>query len=104
MTQEPDKGDGHAPETPITKGVVDYTTPIHRHVTKTGYYCIGVVPVTLIGSRDLSALDVRAATHANFSGVVTFRNQFDGELPAVEYPKIGVSKSLPLADLSFTGS
>jgi hypothetical protein len=28
--------------------------------------------------------------HAKYSGSVLFRNQFKGELPAAEYPKIAV--------------
>lgn len=78
------------PESESKQGVVEYTSPVHRKVPKTGYYCVGVVPVTLIGNRGLAGIDARATTHANFTGLVTFRNQFDGELPAVEYPKIGV--------------
>lgn len=82
-----------------------YTAPITYSVRKTGYYCIGkmnrpysagvslidsgIVPVTLVNSRD-NIPTPRQATHAEYSGLVLFRNTFDGELPAVEYPKIGV--------------
>jgi hypothetical protein len=73
--------------------------------------CIGVVPVTLVNSRrsipgtivkkrspppasgspsTTRSLEARQATHAEYAGMLVFRNQFDGELPAVEYPKIGV--------------
>ncbi|OXG12017.1 major facilitator protein [Cryptococcus neoformans Tu401-1] len=63
-----------------------FSAPITYAVPKTGYYCVGIVPVTLVNSRD----DVRErqATHAEYSGMVLFRNNFVGELPAVEYPKI----------------
>ena len=50
----------------------------------------GIVPVTLVNSRDTFPTK-RQATHAEYSGLVLFRNTFDGELPAVEYPKISVS-------------
>lgn len=33
----------------------------------------------------------RQANHAEYSGLVLFRSTFEGELPAVEYPKINVS-------------
>lgn len=50
----------------------------------------GIVPVTLVNSR--RALEERqSATHAEYSGMVEFHNVFEGELPAVEYPKINVS-------------
>ncbi|ODN97486.1 major facilitator protein [Cryptococcus wingfieldii CBS 7118] len=71
-----------------------YTSPITYAVPKTGYYCVGIVPVTLVNSkRDLTK---REATHAEYSGVVLFRNTFEGELPAVEYPKIGFYLSLSI--------
>lgn len=65
-----------------------YSGPITYAVPKTGYYCVGIVPVTLVNSRDDQE---RRATHAEYSGMVLFRNNFAGELPAVEYPKIHVS-------------
>ncbi|ODN76627.1 hypothetical protein L202_05274 [Cryptococcus amylolentus CBS 6039] len=71
-----------------------YTSPITYAVPKTGYYCVGIVPVTLVNSkRDLTK---REATHAEYSGVVLFRNTFEGELPAVEYPKISFYLSLSI--------
>ncbi|XAO22907.1 hypothetical protein I312_101682 [Cryptococcus bacillisporus CA1280] len=63
-----------------------YSGPITYAVPKTGYYCVGIVPVTLVNSRD--DVQERRATHAEYSGMVLFRNNFAGELPAVEYPKI----------------
>ncbi|KIR32534.1 major facilitator protein [Cryptococcus deuterogattii MMRL2647] len=63
-----------------------YSAPITYAVPKTGYYCVGIVPVTLVNSRD--DVQERRATHAEYSGMVLFRNNFAGELPAVEYPKI----------------
>lgn len=66
-----------------------YSGPITYAVPKTGYYCVGIVPVTLVNSRD--DVQERRATHAEYSGMVLFRNNFAGELPAVEYPKIHVS-------------
>nr|ODN74282.1 hypothetical protein L203_06630 [Cryptococcus depauperatus CBS 7841] len=73
--------------------VPTYSIPITYPVTQTGYYCVGIVPVTLVNSRrwdnkDAEPLKRRAATHAEYSGLVLFKNTFKGELPASEYPKI----------------
>jgi hypothetical protein len=55
------------------------------------------VPVTLRSQRSEiptmieRTLEVRdSAVHAAYSGAVTFKNQFTGELSAAEYPKIMV--------------
>jgi hypothetical protein len=54
---------------------------------------VGIVPVTLVNER---SIDIeQRQIHAEYAGVVLFRNTFDGELPAVEYPKIGVSSFKP---------
>lgn len=57
-------------------------------------YFAGIVPVTLVNSRSdipTRSLVSKQANHAEYSGEVLFRNTFEGELPAVEYPKINVS-------------
>ncbi|WVR04155.1 hypothetical protein IAU60_001154 [Kwoniella sp. DSM 27419] len=69
-------------EVPVYSGLITYAVP------KTGYYCVGIVPVTLVNTRSNMPLDARDATHAEYSGLVLFKNTFEGELPAVEYPKI----------------
>lgn len=84
--------------------VKTYTKPIHYKVPSTGYYCVGVVPVTLVKGDKAEQHERRAVQHeddvldpraenqrGSYHGVVTFRNQFQGELPAAEYPKIAVS-------------
>lgn len=48
--------------------------------------------MTLVNSRE-DIPTPRQATHAEYSGLVFFRNTFVGELPAVEYPKIDVSQA-----------
>jgi len=101
---------------PLYDGSIIYNVP------KTGYYCVGmyreivpaikealadrapdsctgVVPVTLVNSKKRSIersdfLPRQEATHASYSGSVLFKNTFEGQLPAAEYPKIGV-RSLP---------
>ncbi|KAI5475999.1 transmembrane receptor [Pseudohyphozyma bogoriensis] len=55
-----------------------HTGPYRYEVTKTGYYCVGTVPVTLEA----------ASYNTSFSGVVDFENVFGGHLPSGEYPKV----------------
>ncbi|KAJ9115409.1 hypothetical protein QFC22_005166 [Naganishia vaughanmartiniae] len=80
---------GSGASVPVYNGAITYAVP------KTGYYCVGVVPVTLVNSRKRSSLPAasalarRQAEHAQYAGSVVFRNTFKGELPAAEYPKIG---------------
>ncbi|KAI5450888.1 hypothetical protein NCC49_002628 [Naganishia albida] len=74
-------------ENGVSDGPSKDTVPVYRSaityaVPKTGYYCVGVVPVTLVTSK-------RSAEHAEYAGSVLFKNVFEGELPAAEYPKIG---------------
>ena len=49
--------------------------------------------MTLVNSRSMK-MSAREATHAEYAGDVLFKNTFEGELPAVEYPKINVSPQL----------
>lgn len=73
----------------VSDDVPVYSKPIRMDVPKTGYYCVAVIPVTIVTKdRRGLELEVRKNILAEYQGVVTFRNQFDGELPAVEYPKI----------------
>lgn len=58
--------------------------PYRYEVQKTGYYCVGTVPVVLEGAK----------VTTEFLGVVDFENVFEGALPANEYPKIAVSRVL----------
>ncbi|KAI9632189.1 major facilitator protein [Dioszegia hungarica] len=78
-------------------GPQTYDGPVRYQVAKTGYYCVGIVPVTLVNSRSVSA---RQATHAEYAGEVLFRNTFEGELPAVEYPKINLYLGLSVIYLA----
>ncbi|KAG8980839.1 hypothetical protein FRB90_007448, partial [Tulasnella sp. 427] len=73
------------PTTPMTGKPIQYSQPIHYHLTKTGYYCIGAIPVTVLHPGDDGS---KNHTHAAFSGTVLFQNEFYGQLAAAEYPKI----------------
>lgn len=59
--------------------------PFRYAVTKTGYYCVGTVPVTLEGD---VAGDGESASA--FVGVVDFMNVFEGHLSSGDYPKVAV--------------
>ena len=77
--------------TVILNGVTK-SSPVAYQVSKTGYYCVGAVPLTTEG--------VEGTDDVQYTGVVDFRNVFVGHLPAAEYPKILVSPpaaSLPYA-------
>jgi hypothetical protein len=59
--------------------------PFRYPVRRTGYYCVGVVPITT---------DTSSEAQSSFTGVVDFENIFPGHLPASEYPKIFVRSNL----------
>lgn len=65
---------GDAPTTNSGRG------PYRYEVSKTGYYCVGIVPVALEGAKN----------NSTFMSVVDFENVFKGHLPASEYPKVAV--------------
>lgn len=72
-------------------GVLWYQDPIHYPVRKTGFYCVAIVPVTVLN--DEAKLMPRQADtdvpfHPSYSGTILFRNNFDGKLAASEYPKV----------------
>ncbi|KAF9269939.1 hypothetical protein L218DRAFT_975984 [Marasmius fiardii PR-910] len=65
-------------------GIHHYTQPIQYLVRKTGYYCVAMIPVTVI-SNEARQTD---GPHPTYKGTVLFRNKFDGQLPATDYPKV----------------
>ncbi|KDQ63295.1 hypothetical protein JAAARDRAFT_29313 [Jaapia argillacea MUCL 33604] len=67
-------------------GTLTYTSPIQYLVRKTGYYCVAIVPVTVLASNPGESTDV--PFHPNYAGRVYFRNTFQGRLPATDYPKV----------------
>jgi len=56
--------------------------PYRYNVTKTGYYCVGAVPLTV------GLPSATNSTYSTYTGVVSFENVFKGNLPAGEYPKV----------------
>ena len=95
---------------PSPSGILSYNEPIQYLVRKTGYYCVGAylslrsiarlvfkaipatVPITVLQSRQAST-DV--PYHPAYNGTVFFRNKFDGQLPASDYPKVNVRMLMP---------
>ncbi|KAH9968591.1 lung seven transmembrane receptor-domain-containing protein [Russula dissimulans] len=76
---------------PSPSEILDYHGPIQYLVQKTGYYCVAVVPVTVMQtSTSTSAFQVRQSSgiHPSYKGTVLFRNVFDGQLAATDYPKV----------------
>ncbi|KAF8203093.1 protein PTM1, partial [Pholiota molesta] len=77
----------HPPLTEVpSNGVLVYNQPIHYPVAKTGFYCVAAVPLTVEGNIARAVTDV--PFHPTFKGSVLFKNTFDGQLPATEYPKV----------------
>ncbi|KAF9056134.1 lung seven transmembrane receptor-domain-containing protein [Panaeolus papilionaceus] len=73
-------------KTPIpSSGVVSYTSPLHYPVSKTGFYCVAAIPVTVEFSK---RADSDVQFHPSYRGTILFKNTFDGQLPAVDYPKV----------------
>lgn len=93
---------------PSPTGVLSYTSAIQYQVRKTGYYCVGewrllsvvrwhnfsslaIVPVTVISPTTRQTSTDLVPFHPTYNGVVLFKNTFDGQLPAADYPKVNVS-------------
>ncbi|KAG6334954.1 hypothetical protein ID866_4133 [Astraeus odoratus] len=70
------------PLNPSPSGILAYTVPIQYQVRKTGYYSI--VPVTVISP----TVRQTSSVHPTYNGVVLFKNTFEGQLPAADYPKV----------------
>ncbi|KAH6916964.1 lung seven transmembrane receptor-domain-containing protein [Coprinopsis sp. MPI-PUGE-AT-0042] len=70
-------------------GLYTYDKPIHYPVTKTGYYCVAIVPLN--ENHEEAATDPKTGTttgHPPYSAAILFKNTFDGKLPATDYPKV----------------
>jgi len=72
---------------PSPTGVLTYKEPIQYLVRKTGYYCVALVPVTVL-SAPPRQVSTDVPYHPTYSGKVLFQNTFDGKLPATDYPKV----------------
>ncbi|KAI9512542.1 lung seven transmembrane receptor-domain-containing protein [Russula earlei] len=81
---------GSANPNPSPFGLFEYHEPIQYLVRKTGYYCIAVVPVTVMQAASSSSSQKRQSSgiHPSYRGSVLFQNVFDGELAATDYPKV----------------
>ncbi|KAJ3516362.1 hypothetical protein NLJ89_g1171 [Agrocybe chaxingu] len=74
--------------TPISSsGTLEYTSPIHYPVPKTGFYCVAAIPVT-VQSNPTRRADTDVPYHPTYKGTVLFQNTFKGRLPATDYPKV----------------
>ncbi|ESK95509.1 integral membrane protein [Moniliophthora roreri MCA 2997] len=67
------------------EGYYEYDKPIQYLVRKTGYYCVAMIPITVRGAQTRQET---SGPHPTYSGLVLFRNKFDGKLPATDYPKV----------------
>lgn len=51
-----------------------------------------IVPVTVLDNSNPNSTDV--PFHPHYNGKILFRNTFDGQLPATDYPKVTVSTTM----------
>ncbi|KAF7793387.1 hypothetical protein EIP86_004499 [Pleurotus ostreatoroseus] len=77
-------------------GILWYKESIQYLVRKTGYYCVAIVPVTVISSNQNAPRQASTDVpfHPSYQGSVLFQNKFKGRLPAAEYPKVNVRRSV----------
>ncbi|KAH8835477.1 lung seven transmembrane receptor-domain-containing protein [Flagelloscypha sp. PMI_526] len=75
---------------PSPEAVYNYHVgePIHYEVRKTGYYCVAVVPVTVLNDHKRENSRQEVPFHPEYKGNVHFQNAFNGQLPATDYPKV----------------
>ncbi|KAI0778347.1 lung seven transmembrane receptor-domain-containing protein [Trametes elegans] len=75
---------------PSPSSILWYHDPIQYLVRKTGYYCVAIVPITVLPSNSNTPRQTPpdAPYHPTYTGSVFFRNKFDGRLPASDYPKV----------------
>ncbi|TFK30882.1 hypothetical protein FA15DRAFT_662945 [Coprinopsis marcescibilis] len=70
------------------EGVYTYTTPIYYPVSQTGYYCVAIVPITSDTRKPPRQASTDVPGHPEYKATVLFKNVFDGQLPATDYPKV----------------
>ncbi|KIM47770.1 hypothetical protein M413DRAFT_209068 [Hebeloma cylindrosporum] len=67
--------------------VLSYSEPIHYPVPKSGFYCVAAIPVTVQNRLNRRA-DTDIPFHPSYKGTVLFKNTFNGQLAATDYPKV----------------
>ena len=91
----------------ISENTLNYAEPIVYPVPKTGYYCVAIIPLT-VTDQTKKGLSERALsdvpTHPTYTGTILFRNVFNGQLPAAEYPKVHFYLALTIAYVVFAGA
>ncbi|EAU92776.2 hypothetical protein CC1G_01821 [Coprinopsis cinerea okayama7 len=70
------------------EGLYAYSEPIHYPVRKTGYYCVAIVPLNEENQSPAAATGDATATHPPYRANILFKNVFEGQLPATDYPKV----------------
>ncbi|GAA5892607.1 uncharacterized protein JCM6883_007412 [Sporobolomyces salmoneus] len=74
------------PSAPLGEDDAKGSGPYRYEVPKTGYYCVGTVPISLEQSR----------YNSTYAGVVDFETNYGGHLPGSEYPKLPFFKYLSI--------
>ena len=90
-----------------SNNTLNYAEPVIYPVPTTGYYCVAIIPLT-VNDQTKKRLSERALTdiptHPTYAGTILFRNVFNGELPAAEYPKVNFYLALTIAYVVFAGA
>ncbi|KAI0756841.1 lung seven transmembrane receptor-domain-containing protein [Daedaleopsis nitida] len=73
---------------PSPAGILWYKGPIQYTVRKSGYYCVAIVPITVLPSSVSTRAPTDVPYHPTYNGTVLFRNTFEGKLSASDYPKV----------------
>jgi len=89
---------------PTTKNTLNYAAPIVYPVPKTGYYCVAIIPLTVTDQTKKRLSETDVPTHPTYAGTILFRNVFNGQLPAAEYPKVHFYLGLTIAYVVFAGA
>jgi len=93
--------------TAASKYILNYTEPIVYPVPMTGYYCAAIIPLTVMDMTKKSVsgrAPTDVPTHPTYAGTILFRNVFNGQLSAAEYPKVNFYLALTLAYVVFAGA
>ncbi|KAL4241630.1 LU7TM family protein [Abortiporus biennis] len=72
---------------PSPAGILWYNSSIQYKVRKSGYYCVAIIPVTVMQTTTRQA-STDVPFHPKYAGTVFFQNTFQGKLPASDYPKV----------------
>lgn len=72
----------------VESNVYEYNGPIHYPVSKDGFYCVAIVPITGEHANPSRRATTDVPYHPSYHGEILFKNVFEGHLTASDYPKV----------------